>query len=139
MSKELFFAQREARLATMSKKELANEANEYAMLILEEKEPEEVLAKTLRVEAFAIALNKALKTQISEPLSYGGVDYSESNRTTLNYKEDAIWKELNNKLKAREELLKARVKVGKVIFDDNGEEVPLISSSTTTSIRATIK
>lgn len=138
-SKEQFMAIRELELATMSKKELGIEAKKYASNILQEREAEEVLSQTLRIEAFASELNKELKKEITEPLSYGGVDYSEGNRTSLNFKEDAIWSELNDKIKRREELLKARIKVGKVIFDDNGEEVPLVSSSTTTFLKASIK
>ena len=138
-SKELFFAEREARLANMTRKELGQEAEQYAMLLMDNKEPEEVLSQTLRIEAFATALNKSLKKEIKEPLSYGGVDYSEGNRTVLNFKEDSLWCKLNTEVKNREELLKARSKLGKVIFDDNGEEVTLVSSSTTTFLKASIK
>lgn len=139
ISKELFFAEREAQLANMTRKELAQEAEQYAMLLMDEREPEEVLSQTLRIEAFATALNKSLKNEIKEPLSYGGVDYSEGQRTSLNFKEDGVWLELNEALKGREELLKARSKLGKSIFDDEGVEVPLVSSSTSTFLIAKIK
>ncbi len=46
---------------------------------------------------------------------------------------------LNLELKRREELLKARSKLGKSIYNDEGVEVPLISSSTTTFITIKVK
>ncbi len=138
-SNNLFIAQREAHLASMTRKELSNEAEQYAMLLMEDKAPEEVLAKTLRVETFVTSLNKSLKAEISEPVSWGGVEYSEGQRTVLNFKEDAIYLDLYNELKSREDLLKARAKLMKPIFDQNGEEVTLVSSKTSSFIKSVIK
>lgn len=138
-SNNLFIAQREEMLAQMNRKELAQEAEFYATKLLEEKEPEEILSQTLRIESFVSAINKELKTKITENTSFGGVEFSEGQRTVLNFKEDPIYLELYNELKNREDLLKARVKLMKPIFDENGEEVPIVSSSTTSFIKATIK
>ena len=138
-SKNLFIAHREEMLAQMNRKELAQEAEFYATKLLEEKEPEEILSQTLRIESFVSAINKELKTKITENTSFGGVEFSEGQRTVLNFKEDPIYLELYNELKNREDLLKARVKLMKPIFDENGEEVPIVSSSTTSFIKATIK
>lgn len=138
-SNNLFIAQREEMLAQMNRKELAQEAEFYATKLLEEKEPEEILSQTLRIESFVSAINKELKTKITENTSFGGVEFSEGQRTVLNFKEDPIYLELYNELKNREDLLKARVKLMKPIFDENGEEVPIVSSSTTSFIKAVIK
>ena len=138
-SKNLYIAHREENLATMNRKDLANEAQEYAMLLLENKQPEEVLAQTLRVETFVTSLNKSLKAEINEAVSFGGVEYSEGQRTVLNFKEDPVYLYLYNELKSREDLLKARVKLMKPIFDEKGEEVPLVSSKTSSFIKSVIK
>lgn len=138
-SNNLFIAQREEMLSRMNRKELAYEAEFYATKLLKEKEPEEILSQTLRIESFVSALNKELKAQITENTTFDGVEFSEGQRTVLNFKEDPIYLELYNELKNREDLLKARVKLMKPIFDENGEEVPIVSSSTTSFIKATIK
>jgi hypothetical protein len=138
-SKNLFIAHREEMLAQMNRKELAQEAEYYATKLLEQKEPEEILSQTLRIESFVSAINKELKTKITENTSFGGVEFSEGQRTVLNFKEDPIYNDLHNELKNREDLLKARVKLMKPIFDENGEEVPLISSTTSSFIKASIK
>lgn len=138
-SKNLFIAHREEMLAQMNRKELAQEAEYYATKLLEQKEPEEILSQTLRIESFVSAINKELKTKVTENTSFGGVEFSEGQRTVLNFKEDAIYNDLHNELKNREDLLKARVKLMKPIFDENGEEVPLVSSTTSSFIKASIK
>ena len=138
-SKNLFIAHQEEMLAQMNRKELAQEAEFYATKLLEEKEPEEILSQTLRIESFVSAINKELKAKITENTSFGWVEFSEGQRTILNYKEDPIYNDLHNELKNREDLLKARVKLMKPIFDENGEEVPLVSSTTSSFIKASIK
>ena len=138
-SKNLYIAHREEHLATMNRKDLSNEAEQYAMLLMENKQPEEVLAQTLRVETFVTSLNKSLKAEITEAVSFGGVEYSEGQRTVLNFKEDPLYLDLYNELKSREDLLKARAKLMKPIFDENGEEVPLVSSKTSSFIKSVIK
>jgi hypothetical protein len=138
-SKNLFIAQREAQLATMNRGQLAQEAEEYAMLLMDDRRPEEILAQTLRVETFVLSLNKSLKAEINEPVSFGGVEYSEGQRTVLNFKEDPLYLDLFNELKSREDLLKARAKLMKPIFDENGEEVPIVSSKTSSFIISSIK
>jgi hypothetical protein len=138
-SKNLFIAHREEMLAQMNRKELAQEAEFYATKLLEQKEPEEILSQTLRIESFVSAINKELKAKVTENTSFGGVEFSEGQRTVLNFKEDPIYNDLHNELKNREDLLKARVKLMKPIFDENGEEVPLVSSTTSSFIKASIK
>ena len=74
-SNNLFIAHREEMLAQMNRKELAQEAEFYATKLLEEKEPEEILSQTLRIESFVSAINKELKTKITENTSFGGVEF----------------------------------------------------------------
>ena len=88
-SKNLYIAHREEKLATMNRKDLSNEAEQYAMLLMENKQPEEVLAQTLRVETFVTSLNKSLKAEITEAVSFGGVEYSEGQNLTRH--QESFW------------------------------------------------
>jgi len=98
-----------------------------------------VLSKSVRLEKYLTELNSGLKKRLENLESVNGVEFSEGNRTTLNFKEDSEWLNINLELKRREELLKARSKLGKSIYNDEGVEVPLISSSTTTFITIKVK
>lgn len=121
-----------AKIATLSKKEISKTAADYVVAVLEDKTPEEVLFESVRFEEFFKQINSELKAKLKENSTYNGAKFTEQNRTTLDYSVDSVWSELNKQLKERESLLKARLKVGKVIFDDNGDEVPICPSSTTT-------
>lgn len=121
-----------AKIATLSKKEINKTAADYVAAVLEDKSPEEVLFESVRFEEFFGTINKSLKAQLKENSTYNGAKFTEQNRTTLDYSVDSVWFELNKQLKERENLLKARVKTGKLIFDENGDEVPICPSSTTT-------
>ena len=121
-----------AKIATLSKKEISKTASDYVATILEEKRPEEVLFESVRFEEFFKQINSELKSNLKENSTYNGAKFTEQSRTTLDYSKDAIWKELKEAISKREDLLKARAKLGKAIFDENGEEVTLCHSSTTT-------
>jgi hypothetical protein len=138
-SSEQFIMQKQFELMEMSSRELKDYANSQLETILQHSEPNEVLSKSVRLEKYLTELNSGLKKRLENLESVNGVEFSEGNRTTLNFKEDSDWLQLNEELKRREELLKARMKLGKSIYDDEGVEVPLISSSTTTFITIKVK
>jgi len=121
-----------AKIAKLSKKEISKTANDYVSSILEEKTPEEVLFESVRFEEFFKQINTDLKKHLKENSTYNGAKFTEQSRTSLDYSKDLIWSDLKAKMQDREELLKARAKLGKAIFDENGEEVTLCPSSTTT-------
>ena len=120
-----------AKIATLSKKEIKESSKNYVAKILEEKTPEEVLFESVRFEEFFKQINTDLKSHLKENSTYNGAQCTEQSRTSLDYSIDAIWSDLKAQISKREELLKARAKLGKVIFDENGEEVTLCPSSTT--------
>ncbi len=138
-SSEQFIMQKQFELMEMSSRELKDYANSQLETILQHSEPNEVLSKSVRLEKYLTELNSGLKKRLENLESVNGVEFSEGNRTTLNFKEDSDWLQLNEELKRREELLKARMKLGKSIYDDEGVQVPLISSSTTTFITIKVK
>ena len=138
-SSEQFIMQKQFELMEMSSRELKDYANSQLETILQHSEPNEVLSKSVRLEKYLTELNSGLKKRLENLESVNGVEFSEGNRTTLNFKEDSDWLQLNEELKRREELLKARMKLGKSIYDDQGVQVPLISSSTTTFITIKVK
>jgi hypothetical protein len=138
-SSEQFIMQKQFELMEMSSRELKDYANTQLEAILKHSEPNEVLSKSVRLEKYLTELNSGLKKRLENLESVNGVEFSEGNRTTLNFKEDSEWLNINLELKRREELLKARSKLGKSIYDDEGVEVPLISSSTTTFITIKVK
>lgn len=138
-SKELFITQREFELMEMSSRDLKKEATKQANLLLEENQAEEIYSKTARLSKYLDEFNKAIKPHINQLETFNNVEFSEGQRVSPNFKEDAEWLDLHTKLKEREELLKMRIKLGKEIYDSEGVEVPLISSTTTSFIKANIK
>lgn len=139
MSKELAFLERE-EFYSKSSKELEQMAQQQAQEIIESEWQDEVIYKATKVSKYLESLIKPVKNSlIGKPYYSTLIDVKESGRTVLNYNEDAEWLELHTKLKEREELLKMRVKLGKVIFDNEGVEVPLVSSSTTDFLTIKLK
>lgn len=139
MSKELAFLEREEFYAKSSK-ELEQMAQQQAQEIIESEWQDEVIYKATKVSKYLESLIKPVKNSlIGKPYYSTLIDVKESGRTVLNYNEDAEWFELHTKIKEREELLKMRVKLGKVIFDNEGVEIPLVSSSTTDFLTIKLK
>ena len=143
MSKELFNQIQERELYSLSQKEIAELAQQHAAEIAEAQMHDEYLKKIKQVQEYVTNLEKVLKDSIMS--NWNGefysplIDVKMSGRSALNYKEDAVWCDINAQLKAREDLLKARAKTGKTIFDENGDEVPLVSTSTTDFLTIKIK
>jgi phenylalanyl-tRNA synthetase alpha subunit len=143
MSKELFFEMQQRELYALSQKEIGQLAAEHAQQMIEAEQEDEFLKKVKQVGEYVTTVEKALKDSLINKVNgdyYSQhIDVKLSGRTTLNYKEDAVWCEINDQLKAREDLLKARAKTGKTIFDENGEEVPFVSSTTTDFLTIKVK
>ena len=77
------------------------------------------------IKAFSDELKKELWIVESETVD--GVEYTLSNTgDRLNYEDDEVYKELSEKLKDRQELLKLAYKSKDVIFDSEGCEVPKV-------------
>ena len=138
-SKEQFIAQREFEIMGMDGRSLKKEAIQQAEKLLEFDDAESIYSKSVRLEKYLTEFNKTIKEKVSRCETFNNVEFSEGQRTTYNFKEDAEWSELNSKLKEREDLLKMRSKLGKDIFNENGESVTLVSTSTTSFIKANIK
>jgi endo-alpha-1,4-polygalactosaminidase (GH114 family) len=143
MSKELFFEMQQRELYALSQKEIGQLAAEHAQQMIEAEQEDEFLKKVKQVGEYVTTVEKALKDSLINKVNgdyYSQlIDVKLSGRTTLNYKEDSVWCEINAQLKAREDLLKARAKTGKTIFDENGEEVPFVSSTTTDFLTIKVK
>jgi hypothetical protein len=139
MSKELAFLERE-EFYSKSSKELEQMAQQQAQEIIDAEWQDEVIYKATKVSKYLESLIKPVKNSLmGKPYYSTLIDVKESGRTTLNYNEDKEWLELHTKLKEREELLKMRAKLGKAIYDNDGVEVPLVSSSTTDFLTIKLK
>lgn len=75
-----------------------------------------------------------LENTLIEAAKYKNQDYNNfkvevrNSGNRLQYEDDPIYRELKQKLKDREELLKvAHKQAGTIIFDENGIEVPVVS------------
>ena len=75
-----------------------------------------------------------LENTLIEAAKYRNQDYNNfkvevrNSGNRLQYEDDPIYRELKQKLKDREELLKvAHKQAGTIIFDENGIEVPVVS------------
>jgi hypothetical protein len=139
LSKDNFIAQREFELMQMNSRDLKREAIAQAKSMLEDNEAEQIYSKSVRLEKYLSEFNTAIKPHLEHLETFNGVEFQEGNRTTYNYKEDSLYRELEKQLSDRKKLLEMRAKLSKVIFDDEGVEVTLVSSSTTTFIKALIK
>lgn len=138
-SKEQFIAQREKELMQMSSRDLKSEARKQSEIMLQESDAEEIYSRSVRLEKYLTEFNKSIKPHIENMEIVNGVEFQEGQKTTYNFSEDAEYRELEIALKARKDLLQARVKLSKPIFDEKGEEVILVSSRTTGFVKAIIK
>lgn len=138
-TKQEFLAQREHELMLMSSRQLKAEAQYQADQMLQDLNAEEIYSKSVRLEKYISEFNKSIKNHIKNMDTINGVEFQEGIRITFNFSDDPEYKELETLLNERKDLLQARVKLMKTIFDHKGEEVPLVTSKTTTFIKAIIK
>jgi hypothetical protein len=142
-SSEQYLALQEQEFYRLSQKEIGQLAEQHAREAIEAEQHDIYLAQLKRVAEYVEKFEKALKTDLIDKINgqyYSTeIDVKLSHRTTPTYEEDAIYRELNEQLKERKKLLDMRIKLSKVIFDENGEEVPLIGSKTTDFLTIKLK
>jgi len=138
-TKQQFLAQRELELMGMSSRQLKAEAEYQADQMLQDLSAAEIYSKSVRLEKYLSEFNKFIKDHITNMDPINGVEFQEAERVTFNFSDDPEYRELEKLLKSRKDLLQARFKLMKTIFDEKGEEVPLVTSKTTTFIKAIIK
>lgn len=97
-----------------------------------EVEPLKVFSNIVRLKQVIDTADKAFRERL--PLhsadSYNGVTFTPKNGAEkLNLNEDAVYAELESKLKERGELVKLATNSKDVIFDSDGCEVPKVSST----------
>lgn len=100
------------------------------------KDPYDVYSNIVRLKAVIDSADKAFRDRLSlsNAVSHNGVTFTPKNGAeSLNYAEDAVYAELENKLKQRAELLKVASKSNDPIFDHEGCEVPKVSKKYTKS------
>lgn len=94
-------------------------------------EPVRVFSNIVRLKTVIDSAEKAFRERISlnTAESWNGVTFTPKNGSEkLIYEEDPVCKELAEKLKARQELVKLATKSKDIIFDNEGCEVPKVSS-----------
>ena len=135
-SKNLLMQMRETDIislydATFTKKEAqttgANLANEIAENGNVSKH--EALANLLRLNEVISSAIEVLKSKVSDEKTIVlGVEFTPNNgRAMMQYKDDAVWCELSEKLKERESLLKLATNSKDEIYDSEGVQVPKVS------------
>lgn len=115
-----------------SKKEIVASAEALVTNILNDGEHDTTLLLTqaLRLkEAITVIESKLRESLPHEAFEAYGMKAVYVNGAEMpQYEDDLVYKEMKEKLKAREELLKLALKQKDVIFDSNGEEVPKVST-----------
>jgi uncharacterized Fe-S cluster-containing radical SAM superfamily enzyme len=142
-SSNQFLALQEQDFYNASTKARQQMAEYHIQQAIEHEHHDIVLAKAKKLNEYLEVLEKGIKKDLLPKINgqyYSTeIDVKLSQRTTPNYKEDEEWVQLNKALKEREELLKMRIMLGKVIYDNEGVEVPLIGSSNTEFLTIKLK
>lgn len=130
MSKDLFLQIREQEAFDFSatKKAIVERGQYFIQAVKDSGEVDkfELLTKVVRLKEFVNTLDAELRKEFTEKASGYGVELIPvSGRKMLQFAEDPIYSELQAKLKAREELLKAAQ--NSTIYDEDGIEVPKVS------------
>lgn len=132
---------------SLKKKEVQQRAIEDAKELLDKGEVDiaSAFADVTRVNEYITVFSKELRKHVTEE-EYGkdynvkGVGISFRNTgDRLDYEQDEMYKELKDKLKAREELLKLAYKSKDAIFDHEGTEVMKVQVKTFGSNSAVLK
>lgn len=131
MSKQLFELMQQQQIAEAfpTKKQVQSNAQQFANELIENGEQDklEMFAQAVRInEALSIVTDTLKKSLPAEKQTAYGIEIVPVNgRQMIQYSEDPIWQQLNNDLKAREELLKLALKQD--VIDMYGEVVPKVS------------
>lgn len=137
-SKELFMEMRAEDLALMyshdfTKKKAVETGEKLVAELFErgETDPIKVFSNIVRLKAVIDTAEKQLREKIDLPNAdtFNGVTFTpKKGSEKLNYEEDRVCRDLGEKLKQRQELVKLATKSKDIIFDSEGCEVPKVSS-----------
>jgi hypothetical protein len=131
MSKQLFELMQQQQIAEAfpTKKQVQSNAQQFANDLIENGEQDklEMFAQAVRInEALSIVTDTLKKSLPAEKQTAYGIEIVPVNgRQMIQYSDDPIWQQLNNDLKAREELLKLALKQD--VIDAYGNDVQKVS------------
>lgn len=139
VSKDLFMMMREQEVNTSNflptKKEIQKSTKEFVNQLVDtgEIDPVEALSQVVRMEeAIKVVkdgLKESLPTENFEAFGLKGTFKNGYDKP--NFEDDPIYKDLKERLKEREELLKVALKSKDSIYDSEGIEVPKVSTTPT--------
>ena len=116
-----------------SKKEIQLSAKSFVSNLLEAGQTDkmELYAQAMRINEALQIVTDELKNSIPQENfeAFGIKGTYRSGGETLNYKEDLVYAELEQKLKERAELIKVATKSKDTIYDSEGVEVTKVSST----------
>lgn len=136
-SKDLFFDMRSEELETIYAPDFTKKKAEQTgidlinrMFEAGDKTPVQFYSNIARLKAVIDAADNAFRDRVNlnTAVSYNGVTFTPKNGAeSLNYAEDEVYADLENKLKQRAELLKFASKSDQFIYDHEGCMVPKVS------------
>ena len=137
MSKDLFLQMREAEIMTdnflPTKKEIKLNAEKFASDLIDAGEINltETFAQALRLNEALTVITAKLKEAMPEENfeGFGLKGTFKSGGDTINYKDDEYWSNLKKQLTQREALLKLALNSDTMIFDEDGVDVPKVSTT----------
>lgn len=135
MSKQLFELMQMQTIseAFPTKREIQSNAQQFVTELIENGEQDklEMFAQAVRInEALSIVTDSLKKSLPNENFEVYGIKGQYRNGgETLNYSEDHIYAELQEKLKQRAELIKVATKSNEPIYDSEGVEVTKVSTT----------
>lgn len=135
MSKQLFELMQMQTIseAFPTKKQIQSNAQNFVTELIENGEQDklEMFAQAVRInEALSIVTDSLKKSLPNENFEVYGIKGQYRNGgETLNYSEDHIYAELQEKLKQRAELIKIATKSNDPIYDSEGVEVTKVSTT----------
>ncbi len=138
MSKEGFFLMRAEQVATMydpmfTKKDAKQQGVNLVKQVLDEGNASlhDVMANIARLKEVVNSADAELRKHLpEEKLTHLGVTFTPKNGgETINYTDDEVYAELKEKLQARADKLKLAHKSKDLIYDNEGVEVPKVSTT----------
>ena len=137
MSKNFFLQMREAEIMTdnflPTKKEIKLNAEKFASDLIDAGKINltETFAQALRLNEALTVITAKLKEAMPEENfeAFGLKGTFKSGGDTINYKDDEYWSNLKKQLTQREALLKLALNSDTMIFDEDGVEVPKVSTT----------
>lgn len=137
MSKQLFELMREQELQTSnflpSKKEIQLKSKKFVSNLLDAGEINkvEVYAQALRLKEALSIIEAELKESLGQENfeAFGIKATFRNGGETTNYSDDPVYLDLQSKLKAREEVLKTALKIDQPFYDEEGIEIPKVSTT----------